>query len=111
MLKKLAPTEKRNCSVRLKPFDTDISVLKNPEPRIVFRAKLPKPSVPTAKSPASTQGTPFGNPAPARAAGSPQLRPEGAVANVASGVPLRNPVTLPRLLRDARSTGDHGIPV
>src|SRR5215472_6570196 len=99
-LNRLAPTANFTRSVIGIFFVTFRSVSKNLGPRSVLRGKFPNPDWTSAgtKSAVVAQGE----------FGVLQLRVDGLTANSATGVPLRSPVTLPRLLRTPVLTGVHG---
>src|ERR1700687_451711 len=99
-LNKLAPTANFTRSVIRIFFVTFMSVSKNSGPRSVLRGKFPNPVWLAAgtKSAVVAQGE----------VGVLQLRVDGLTANSATGVALRNPVTLPRLFRTPVLTGVHG---
>src|SRR5215469_3333746 len=98
-LNKFAPTANFTRSVIGIFFVTFRSVSKNLGPRSVLRGKFPNPDWTAAgrKSAVVAQGE----------FGVLQLRVEGLTANSATGVALRSPTTLLRLLRTSTLTGVH----
>src|SRR5690348_3524744 len=99
-LNRFAPIANFILSVTGMLFVTFMSVSKNCGPCSVLRDTFPKPVWFAAgtKSAVVAQGV----------FGLLQLKLAGSTTNSASGVPLRNPTTLPRLLRTPVLTGDHG---
>src|ERR1700722_13880431 len=99
-LNKLAPRANFTRSVIGMDFVTFMSVSKNSGPRSVLRGKFPNPVWLAAgtKSAVVAQGE----------LGVLQFRVDGSTANSATGVALRSPVTLPRLLRTPVLTGVRG---